>query len=375
MRLRAVAAEAAASDRTAQTDRVHPLAKIGAVLAIALVTANCAQQNVVASKRGGGGGVDPRYGVAASPRVIPEGQSIPKGGGRAMVGKPYVVAGRTYVPRENASYSREGLASWYGSDFHGRLTANGEIFDRETIAAAHATMPLPSYARVTNRRNGRSLIVRVNDRGPYHAGRLIDVSERAAEALDFKRAGTTEVRVDYVGRASIHGSDDARLMATLRDDGGPAGLGRARAPVMVAELAAQTPRPAPAREREPEGKKPVPLPAAITLIAARPGPVARTLIATAAVPAKPPAATARPAPPVVVRAPAPPAQSVNGNPVRSAAAHAVPAGSVRAAQSGMDRRAMAGLISAEVGAAPLNRRGERFADLRPQRGVPLREAR
>jgi rare lipoprotein A len=160
---------------------------------------------------------------------------VPKGGGRELVGKPYQVAGRTYVPRENAGYSRVGLASWYGSAFHGRLTANGEVFDRHSIAAAHTTMPLPSYARVTNLENNRSMIVRVNDRGPYHANRVMDVSERVAEALDFKRRGTAKVKVDYVARASTRGSDDTKLLATLRLDGQPAPFPGQSAPVMVAE--------------------------------------------------------------------------------------------------------------------------------------------
>jgi len=141
---------------------------------------------------------------------------VPKGGGTYRVGKPYVVSGRTYVPEENPHYRAEGLASWYGEDFHGRLTANGEVFDMGSVTAAHPTMPIPSYARVTNLSNGKSLIVRVNDRGPYHGNRLIDVSTRAAELLDFKGNGIAKVRVEYVGRAPLEGSDDRQLMATLR---------------------------------------------------------------------------------------------------------------------------------------------------------------
>lgn len=170
---------------------------------------------------GGGGGVDPRYGVRPSPRVIADGEEVPKGGGSYMVGKPYKIAGQTYYPSEKP-YSAVGTASWYGSDFHGRRTANGEIFDRESISAAHPTMPLPSYARVTNLKNSRSIIVRVNDRGPYHGGRVMDVSQRVAEALDFQSAGTARVKVDWIGRANLAGDDDRKLLATLRDDGQPA---------------------------------------------------------------------------------------------------------------------------------------------------------
>ena len=192
-----------------------------------LAVANCSQQSTTSS-------YDPKYGVSASRRVIRDGEPVPKGGGRELVGRPYVIAGRTYVPHENANYAREGLASWYGADFHGRLTANGEIFDRDAIAAAHTTMPLPSYARVTNLENGRSIIVRVNDRGPYHGNRIIDVSQRTAEALDFRRKGTAHVRVEYVRRASPNGSDDRILLSSLRTDGLPATLSGA-SPTLLAQ--------------------------------------------------------------------------------------------------------------------------------------------
>jgi rare lipoprotein A len=178
-----------------------------------LALANCSSgsPSKVGSK------LDPKYGVAASPRVVEPGQPVPKGGGVYRVGHPYMVAGRMYVPEENSRYRAEGTASWYGVDFHGRLTANGEVFDMESIAAAHPTLPLPSYVRVTNLTNRRSIVVRVNDRGPYHGNRLIDVSMRAAQALDFHRNGTTRVRVEYIGPAPLEGSDDRRLMATLRE--------------------------------------------------------------------------------------------------------------------------------------------------------------
>jgi rare lipoprotein A len=160
-------------------------------------------------------GVDSKYGVKASPRVVQPGQPIPKGGGTYRVGKPYVVAGRTYYPEDNRRYRGEGIASWYGDDFHGRLTANGEVYDMHGISAAHPTLPIPSYARVTNLQNGRSLIVRINDRGPYHNDRIIDLSAKAADLLQFRRHGVSRVKVEYAGPASLDGSDDRRLMATL----------------------------------------------------------------------------------------------------------------------------------------------------------------
>jgi len=156
-----------------------------------------------------------------SPRVVEEGEPVPKGGGMYRIGKPYNINGRTYVPAENPSYRAEGVASWYGRDFHGRLTANGEVYDMHGISAAHTTLPLPSYVRVTNLENGRSIVVRVNDRGPYTRSRVIDLSIGTAKALDFYSRGLARVRVEYVGRAPIEGSDDDMLMATLRD-GSPA---------------------------------------------------------------------------------------------------------------------------------------------------------
>lgn len=159
------------------------------------------------------------YGVKASPRVVAEGRPVPKGGGRFIVGKPYEVKGKTYVPKEDPSYNKSGLASWYGSAFHGRLTANGEVYDKEHLSAAHPTFPLPSYARVTNLDTGTSVVVRVNDRGPYHPGRIIDVSAKTAELLDMKRTGTANVNVQYVGRARMDGHDMPYLMASYSRKG------------------------------------------------------------------------------------------------------------------------------------------------------------
>jgi rare lipoprotein A len=186
------------------------MARGAAAAAACLVLANCASSGKFASR------VDPKYGVSSSPRVVNLGDPVPKGGGTYRVGKPYTVAGRVYVPEEDTSYREEGMASWYGDDFHGRLTANGEVFDMASLTAAHPTLPMPCYARVTNLGNGKSLIVRVNDRGPYHGNRLIDVSNRAAELLEFKGYGVARVRVEYVGRAPLEGDDDRQLIATLR---------------------------------------------------------------------------------------------------------------------------------------------------------------
>jgi rare lipoprotein A len=170
------------------------------------------------------------YGVKASPRVIAavlplpgvKAKRLPRGGGREQVGKPYKIRGKWYYPQEDLAYDKRGTASWYGAAFHGRRTANGEIYDMNHLSAAHPTMPLPSYARVTNLANGNSVIVRVNDRGPYAHNRLIDMSKRAAEVLAYTSSGTAQVRVQYLGRAPVQGNDDQYLMASFQKGDGAA---------------------------------------------------------------------------------------------------------------------------------------------------------
>jgi rare lipoprotein A len=174
------------------------------------------------------------YGVKASPRLY-YGRNIPKGGGRDITGQPYLVKGKWYYPKEDKRYDKVGLASWYGSAFHGRQTANGEIYDQYSLTAAHPTFPLPSYARVTNLTTGDSVIVRVNDRGPYHPGRIIDLSNKAADMLEVSHHGTAMVRVQYVGRARMDGRDGAYLMASYTRKGSRLDPNREISPgVMVA---------------------------------------------------------------------------------------------------------------------------------------------
>lgn len=155
------------------------------------------------------------YEVKASPRVT-EKKKVRKGGGRYQVGKPYKIRGKWYTPEEDLDYVAEGQASWYGPNFHGRLTANGEIYDQYALSAAHPTMPLPSYARVTNLENGRSVMVRVNDRGPFAHNRIIDLSARAADMLGYRNSGVADVQVEYVGKARMDGNDQRFLMASYR---------------------------------------------------------------------------------------------------------------------------------------------------------------
>ena len=160
------------------------------------------------------------YGTA-SPRVTTN-PNPPKGGGRYQVGRPYTVRGNTYVPAEDPDYVAMGDASWYGADFHGRRTANGEIFSANAITGAHPTLPLPSYVRVTNQANGRSVIVRVNDRGPYMPGRIMDLSYRAATMLGYVNNGHTQIKAEYVGPAPLEGDDTRMLVASYS---GPADFG------------------------------------------------------------------------------------------------------------------------------------------------------
>ena len=111
------------------------------------------------------------------------------------------------MPRHDPHYEATGTGSWYGDDFHGRKTANGEVFNKHALTAAHPTLPLPSYAYVTNVENGRTVLVRINDRGPYSGGRIIDLSHTVARHLAFDHKGLTRVRVRYAGLAPLNGDD------------------------------------------------------------------------------------------------------------------------------------------------------------------------
>lgn len=135
----------------------------------------------------------------------PETQGLRKGGGYRKIGKRYQVAGTWYTPRHDENYEETGVASWYGNRFHAKKTANGEIYDMNGLTAAHRTLPLPSLVRVTHVESGRSLVVRVNDRGPFRKGRIIDVSARVARELGFADKGTAKVHVKYVGPAPMEG--------------------------------------------------------------------------------------------------------------------------------------------------------------------------
>jgi rare lipoprotein A len=143
---------------------------------------------------------------------------IPKGGGRYHVGKPYQVAGRWFHPKEDSNYDKQGAASWYGEAFHRRKTSNGEYFDMNMLSAAHPTLPLPSYAKVTNLENGKTIVVRINDRGPFVGTRIIDLSKRSSDALGFRGQGKANVRVQWIGNAPLNdkGSHLAMMNKSLQ---------------------------------------------------------------------------------------------------------------------------------------------------------------
>lgn len=186
---------------------------------------------------------------------------VPWGGGRYHVGKPYQVAGRWFEPKEQPNYDKKGTASWYGEAFNRRKTSNGEWFDMTRLTAAHPTLPLPSYVKVTNLENGREIVVRVNDRGPFVGTRLIDLSKRTAEVLEFKHKGKTPVRVQYIGPAPLD-DNGSHLVAMNKelDRGTPmrkmiakADRHKGKAPVEEVQIAAAKPKkaaPPPAAEVE-----------------------------------------------------------------------------------------------------------------------------
>jgi rare lipoprotein A len=179
----------------------------GLLCAIAITLAGCSGSSPLSNKK-----KDPFAGVG-SPTWDDSKGPIPKGGGRRHVGKPYQVADIWFHPKHEPDYNKVGVASWYGPKFNRRMTSNGEWFDMEQLTAAHTTMELPSYAKVTNLENGREVIVRVNDRGPFVNDRMIDMSKRAADLLGYRGKGKTKARVQYIGRAPLEDPDYGHLAA------------------------------------------------------------------------------------------------------------------------------------------------------------------
>jgi len=208
------------------------------------------------------------------------------------VGNPYYVNGVLYTPHEDPDYDRTGIASWYGPKFHGRRTANGEVFDMYQVTAAHTTLPMPSQVKVTNLQNGKSIVVRVNDRGPFVDNRIIDMSYKAAQILGFEEQGTTRVRVEYyslaVGAAAkpkvtkleLEALEKARL-AQARREAKEAARKKTVSKVSMAELApppvvASPPPPTPDVASTPVAAPPV-VAAAPIVVAPESAPKADTL--------------------------------------------------------------------------------------------------
>lgn len=181
--------------------------------------------------------------------------------GMYKIGNPYTIDGVTYVPREEFNHVETGVASWYGPGFHGRNTANGEVYNQSERTAAHRTLQMPSVVRVTNLDNGRSTTVRINDRGPYARSRILDVSRATAEELGMIRTGTAHIRIDQLSAESM------AVKEVAMGGGGPAeqeaaiahvqsGGGAAPPPTAVA----QAPPPAPSAPPPPTSSPPPPLP-------------------------------------------------------------------------------------------------------------------
>jgi peptidoglycan lytic transglycosylase len=176
--------------------RGAPVAFAVASLAAAFLLAACGS----GPKRPGGYYKDDGPGAAPPPHVESTPDATPKAEPlHRSANNPYTVFGRQYVPAKALRpYKERGVASWYGRRFHGQLTSSGERYDMYKMTAAHTTLPIPSYARVTNLKNGRSVIVRINDRGPFHSGRIIDLSYAAAAKLGYVSAGSAPVEVEAI---------------------------------------------------------------------------------------------------------------------------------------------------------------------------------
>lgn len=164
---------------------------------------------------------------SSGPQGKPTARSPDDGRGAYKVGKAYDIDGKTYYPAENWSYDETGMASWYGPGFHGRPTASGELYDQHATSAAHPTLPLPSIVRVTNLDNGKQVVARINDRGPFAHNRIIDLSKGAARQIGLDISGTAKVRVQLLTRESEiikqvalqGGGRDAQMAAIANLDG------------------------------------------------------------------------------------------------------------------------------------------------------------
>ena len=208
------------------------------------------------SRSSGGGGDAPAISSTASPNY--------------KIGKPYQVGGVWYYPQEDFDYDETGIASWYGPDFHAKATANGEVFDQEAVTAAHKTLQLPCIARVTNLENGRSIIVRINDRGPFVNGRIIDLSRKSAQLLGMEGKGTAKVRVQVL-------NEESRILAgKLPADSNNNNEPKVAEAAPRGSVSAETLPPPPAARSAPQAEPlPPPSSASSQVAAAQPAPAAR----------------------------------------------------------------------------------------------------
>jgi rare lipoprotein A len=217
----------------------------------------------------------PAFNPSASRPATPGARPL-AGPGEAepYAGAPYQIEGRWFVPAHEPDYNEIGVASWYGPGFHGKATASGEVFDRDALTAAHPTLPIPSLVRVTNLSNGRTIVVRLNDRGPYKNDRIIDLSKAAAEALGVTATGTAKVQVQYVGPAP---AEPNSVPADMRRNAGLAATSPAEAPAVIGKpfdtgrAFGAGPAPAPVVQAEP--MSPIALPVKWPEYRAEPNPV------------------------------------------------------------------------------------------------------
>lgn len=188
------------------------------------------------------------------------GQDVLSRGGYYKVGDPYQINGVWYYPAEDYNYDETGIASWYGPGFHAKMSANGETFDQNDVTAAHRTLPMPSYVRVTNLENGRSLVVRINDRGPYARGRILDLSRRSAQLLGIEGQGTARVRVQIM-------AEESKAIAQAMRSAGRTGGGQGSRAPMIASRQPGEPAPSAAPRASISAET---LPGSVSADAARP---------------------------------------------------------------------------------------------------------
>jgi rare lipoprotein A len=250
---------------------LRPYPQFAALLALGLLAAGCTT-------------------ASRAPAPVAKAEPAPRGKGTYKVGNPYQIDGVWYYPAEDLGYEETGIASWYGEQFHAKETANGEVFDLNALTAAHRTLPMPSIVQVTNLENGRTIQLRVNDRGPFARGRILDVSRRGAQLLGFEGQGTAKVQVKILVPESIQaaaiarrngGDADAPAMvdapvaaprAQVVAEALPVAPGvRAKPAPVAAALPPPPPRPAPQVTRMDQPiAPPPPLPEKVTVVAVKP---------------------------------------------------------------------------------------------------------